>query len=631
MPRFPFRSIIPEENLRKLAGRTVETYPTEWRVVHEALQNAKDAIRRGNRPGTIRIELDVSRQSVTVSDDGIGFPPDRNLLGFGGTDKDDDPDAGIAGRQGVGLKAVILATSAFRLSSVHERQSWTLRIDNADTYLQGADPDFDMSDPVPSEEPPGTQLEYEFRNTPVTEMLTDVLAQHLEDVDDALAVDRLERLKFALEIYFRSYTYAGDVNALLGVLPGPEIRVVLVIRSTGAPTGQLHSDLADQLETNPIEAEFPAKHWDVEEAVARTARGRPRATVLSQVLPPGGSLGRYGESYLYVGKLATDAGYRGLLDNPNLRRPIDALQYQRLFEQLRGVYVAIGSRAVLERYLGGAPRQFIAADGTPSAHVLPGPQRGGEATYVANNIHFIANVDAKLNYGKQTIPNPRLVGQVASFFADAVRATLRNVAISIVGSQLTTSTADDLEDRLMTEQDVVARPLLANGHLYFKREPRDEDAVIAIFFELIGRGFLSGFEFYSMSQKARYDGRAAISLVGESSVPVPQVDAELRNVEFKVDLMSLIDDFEHEYKLPQDIQLIVVWNDALRADVVDYQVVDIEHTEDADRRMDGVEKGLHCKRQQRMVQMIVLSDLVRDPRVVGNNVSRVSEALDEPR
>jgi hypothetical protein len=32
-----------------------------------------------------------------------------------------------------------------------------------------------------------------------------------------------------------------------------------------------------------------------------------------------------------------------------------------------------------------------------------------------------------------------------------------------------------------------------------------------------------------------------------------------------------------------------------------------------------------------MVQMIVLSDLVRDQRVVGNNVSSVAEALDKPR
>jgi hypothetical protein len=330
-------------------------------------------------------------------------------------------------------------------------------------------------------------------------------------------------------------------------------------------------------------------------------------------LPPAGALGRHNENYLYVGKIADIDGFRSLLDNPNLRRPIDPAQYDRLFEQMRGLYIAVGSRGVLERYLVDSPRQFVSADGIPSAHVLQGPQRGGEATYVANNIHFIANVNAKLNYGKQTIPNPRLVGLVNRFFADAVRATLRNVAISIVGSQVGTSSADDLEDTSRTEADVIARPVLAGGSLYFKREPRDEDALIAIFFELVGRGYLGGYHFYSMSQKATYDGRAAIKLSNQSDAPVPRVDADLGNVEFKVNLNALVDDFETELKLPSEIQLVVVWDDSLDSAITDYQVVDIEHTDDADRAMGGVAKALQCKRHHRTIQMVVVSDLVRTP------------------
>jgi hypothetical protein len=255
----------------------------------------------------------------------------------------------------------------------------------------------------------------------------------------------------------------------------------------------------------------------------------------------------------------------------------------------------------------------VAADGTPSAHTLPGPQRGGEATYVSNNIHFVANVDAKLNYGKQTIPNPRLVGLVAQYFADAVRATLRNVAISIVGSQIGTSSADDLEDESRTEIDVIARPVLAGGLLNFKREPRDENALIAIFFELIGRGLLPGYHFFSMNQKATYDGRAALKLSYQDDVPTPSVDADLGNVEFKLDINALIDDFENEYKFPSEIQLIVVWDDTLDTGITDYQVVDLEHTDDADRAMDGVTKALNCKRDHRTIQMLVIKDFVGTP------------------
>ena len=143
-------------NLRKLAARTVETYPTAWKVVHETLQNAKDAIRRSQRSGTIEILLDLHHQSVTVKDNGTGFPRSDELLGFGGTDKDGDPDWGINGRQGVGLKAVILSTEHFSIDAIHDGNMWSLRIDNADQFIQGSDPTFSIEDRGPTDQPSGT-------------------------------------------------------------------------------------------------------------------------------------------------------------------------------------------------------------------------------------------------------------------------------------------------------------------------------------------------------------------------------------------------------------------------------------------------------------------------------------------
>ena len=619
METFPFDDLLDPDNLRKLATRTVETYPVEWRVVHETLQNARDAIRRSGKAGTVVIELDVSDQSVAVTDTGAGFPRDKRLLGFGGTDKDDDPDWGLGGRQGVGLKAVILATKRFELVSVHDGEEWTLTIDDADTYLTGGEPTFEMSEPASSDKPSGTAVRYWFRDGLVSQVLTEIVAEQFRYASDALAGTTTEKLRLAIESYFRSYTYAGDVNALLGIGTQIEIDVTIRVLARKEITGALDTRVVDELAGGPLELTFPARHWDVEEAVNRTRKGIPRPAVLTQALPPGGSLGRFNENYLYVGKLTDAVGYATLLENPNLRRKIDPAKYDRLFERLRGIYFALGSRAVLEKYIVTAPRQFVAADGTPSAHALPGPQRGGEATYVANNIHFIADVDAKLNYGKQTIPNTRLVGDVASFFADAVRATLRNVAIAIVGSQVGSTSADDLEDVTRTEVDVIARPVLAGGVLNFKREPRDENALIGIFFELIGRGLLPGYHFYSMSQKAVYDGRAALKLSYQDDVQEPKVDADLGNVEFKLDINALIDDFENEYKVPDEIQLIVVWDDTIDQDVTDYQVVDIEHTNDAERAMDGVTKALNCKRDHRTIQMLVVGDFVRGLGNVSTN------------
>ncbi|MCH8217805.1 MAG: ATP-binding protein [Planctomycetes bacterium] len=486
MTTLSFEQLLNVDNLRKLAARTVETYPTAWKVVHEALQNAKDAVRRSQRQGSISILLDVAEQRVTVKDDGNGFPRDTDLLGFGGTDKDTDEDWALNGRQGVGLKAVILSTSFFKIDATTNTGRWGVKISGADTFIDGGEPVFEISDLIDSDESLGTTVSYIFSEPLVSQFVNEVLSQQLPYISEIFATNPVERIAMAFETYFRSYSYAGDVNSLLGIQSPIPTDVQLTILASGPPTGNLPSELLTILEQGRVESKFRCKHWDVIEAVDRTKAGRPRPTVLTQALPPGGLLGRFNENFIYRATLASPAEYQSLLVNPNLRRPINEAKYQRLFEQLRGLYVVIGSRAALLKYLVGPPRQFISADGTPTAHVLPGPTRGGDASYVSNNIHFVANVDARLNYGKQTISNPWLVGMVAEYFSDAVRATLRNVAISLVGSNVSTTSADDIEDTSGTETDVLSRPTLAEGHLSFKRVPRDENALIAIFFELIG-------------------------------------------------------------------------------------------------------------------------------------------------
>ena len=615
MTTLTFDQLLNVTNLRKLAARTVETYPTAWKVVHETLQNAKDAVRRiqqtgTQQAGTIDVLLDVENQSVTVKDTGLGFPRNDDLLGFGGTDKDSDPDWCLNGKQGVGLKAVILSTKHFSIDAINEGSKWSLKIEDADRFIDGGDPKFTVDEHGATDEPSGTTVRYSFRDPLVSEFVTEVLFQQLPHVSDYLASNTRDRIAMALETHFRSYSYAGDVNVLLGLGSVAPIEVNLELVSASRATGTLPDDLVKELQSGRINCRFMTGHWDLKGAVDRTRSGRPRPTVLSQALPPGGTLGRFNDNFVYVNTFTTEEQYKQLLKNPNLRRPVEPSKYQALFQQLRGVYVAIGSGSVLSRYLISSPRQFIAADGTPTAHVLPGPTRGGDATYVSNNIHFIANVDAQLNYGKQTISNTRLVGLVSDYFSEAVRATLRNVAISFVGSLNASSSADDIEESNEMERDVISRPTLANGSLNFKRVPRDENALIAIFFELLGNACLKGYHFYSMSQKARYDGRASIQLSYMSEVPAPNADSDLLNVEFKLEISDLIDDFEHELKLPSEIQLVVVWNDTIKANITDYQVLSIDYTGDADRRIDGVEKVLHCKRQNRMIQMLVVQEFL---------------------
>lgn len=603
--------LIKPANIRKLVQKTVDTYPLEWKVVQEAVQNAKDAIQKAGKPGTVEITLDVGQQSVTVTDNGCGFPPDLDLLGIGGTDKDDPYEAFISGNQGVGIKAVIFSSSSFKLDSVHGGRRWQAWIDGANRYLTGERPILKITDPVESPDAAGTKVEYSFAEDWVTQFVNDVLTRHVPMVREHLCKDPADKVRLAFEFHFRSFSYAGDVQRLLGYEGIFPITFRISLVATGGPPPSLDSVLAQLLgDEQTLEVRFPNKHWDFQEAVARTRERAPKPTVIDTELPEGGKIGSYNERYAYVAKLTKREQYEALLRNPNLRKPVDPASYAPLFDQLDGIYLVIGARPTLFDYLLGPPRQFISASGIPTSHVLSGPTRGGEASYVANNIHFIANVRSRLNYGKQTIPNPWLVGMVSRFFDDAVRATLRNVATAIVGHQLGSSSADDIESSLAVETDILGREDLAGGKLGFKKIPHDENALIAIYSELVGRGVLNGYHLYSLSSKARYDGRGTMRIPTHEDIPEPSSDADLRNIEFKLQLRDLIDDFEEEVKFPNEVSLIIVWDDQLPPTITDYEVVDIEHTPDADRAMAGVDKCLICKRVGRFIQMLVIKDVV---------------------
>jgi hypothetical protein len=604
--------LIRPPNIRKLIQKTVDTYPLEWKVVQEAVQNAKDAIQKGGKPGSVEITLDVGQQSVTVSDNGCGFPPELDLLGIGGTDKDDPYEPFISGNQGVGIKAVIFSSKSFKLDSVRDGRRWQAWIEGANRYLAGEAPVLKITDPVESPDAPGTRVEYSFPDPWVTEFVNDVVRRHVPMVREHLCKDMLDRVKMAFEFHFRSFSYAGDVQRLLGRDGIVPVAFRLALVATGGVPPSLDATLKQLLEEEgTVEVRFANKHWDFQEAVQRTRERVPRPTVLDIELPEGGKIGAYNQRYAYVAKLTTRQQYEALLRNPNLRKPVDPASYAPLFEQLDGIYLVIGARPTLFDYLLGPPRQFISASGIPTSHVLSGPTRGGEASYVTNNIHFVADVRSRLNYGKQTIPNPWLVGMVSRFFDDAVRATLRNVATAIVGHQLGSTSADDIEAGVALETNILGREDLAEGKLAFKKIPCDENALIAIFSELMGRGVLSGYHLYSLSGKARYDGRGTMRIATHGDMPEPRSDADLCNIEFKLQLRELIDDFEEEVKFPNEVSLIIVWDDQLPSSITDYEVVDIEHTPDADRAMDGVDKCLICKRAGRFIQMLVIKDVVR--------------------
>lgn len=104
-------------------------------------------------------------------------------------------------------------------------------------------------------------------------------------------------------------------------------------------------------------------------------------------------------------------------------------------------------------------------------------------------------------------------------------------------------------------------------------KPQQEQDVVALFHELIGRGVFRGYEFFSTSQHERYDSLFQLNYADEdlsryskssnplgvdSSLGFPYL-SEPRVLEYKFDLDALIREFSNETKYASHINLVVCW------------------------------------------------------------------------
>src|SRR5690242_13003926 len=105
MEQIDFLQQVSGERLRKEINNITDSYSHPWDALAELLQNAVDAIHRHQRlygaecrRHSIDIRVNAHDRSITVTDTGPGWDPDKvaYLLAPHGTDKDPD-DTGTLG------------------------------------------------------------------------------------------------------------------------------------------------------------------------------------------------------------------------------------------------------------------------------------------------------------------------------------------------------------------------------------------------------------------------------------------------------------------------------------------------------------------------------------------------------
>lgn len=139
----------------------------------------------------------------------------------------------------------------------------------------------------------------------------------------------------------------------------------------------------------------------------------------------------------------------------------------------------------------------------------------------------------------------------------------------------------------------------------------DENDVIALFFELLGKEYLTGYQSFGLSQVDRYDGRFLIkrSSEKEDSI-VPADDRQLSAIDFKVTAASLIQDLEREAKDPRELKLVIAWNEG-SSNSDQFGFADIEHSSyHPDRVYPAVTRYLQNTRSGAQIQVLLLKSVV---------------------
>ena len=573
--------------------RIVETYDLEWRIVHELVQNAIDAIQANSKvtEGQVDLVLDINNDEVTVKDNGTGFTHDTKLLCPNGTgeEKQLSSRSPAKGYHGVGLKAVMYSTTRFEIESETGDTHWTFLAENLASYIDPAEenvPEYQIKTDASKDEKTYTTVKARFRSNTLPTFLSGLNRflnensvtwkdLYRKERDDQNADPTDKYLEHFFSWYFRTQSYVGCANRLLNIPVKnvstnefekvKPVRIQLHLKSEtqfteiDGPIGDWLQDLDETEFTTMI----PNRAWDYSE-VATANRNQPakyRITPEVVTTKPNDSnwdtlkvafRNRFLDLKLTPNDAESDfrnryADFIALLERP--RSSVKAEDFEDVLEKVTGIHLAIGRTSYFER-LGMTNHgiRVIASNGTPTDHALS--EASTSSTWYQETIHMIINVDANLNVGKRHLVNSRLVGRINAFYK-ACYPVLVNISKLFVERDRDSSGEDPLPD-------VVGLEKLRRENIPFRRFPNDESTLIGLFstaLSMLDRNF----SVYGYFGKARYDGKF------RWIIDEPGSDNDLLTVEFKVMLENLVDEFDlavHNKEFT-DVDLIVVWNRTL--------------------------------------------------------------------
>ncbi|MCS3675252.1 hypothetical protein [Salinibacter ruber] len=612
-----------KDNYLKQVRQTINAYSPTKKVIGEPIQNSIDAIcRRENiEKGKIGLTLDIDNREVKVEDNGRGFPKKLSYLYLGGGDKEEG--ASSKGAVGVGVKVTLFSSTKFQLrANLGNEESWKIEVEDAHDFEEKGN--IQIEHPLPEDPDPlghrGTKLKYRFPNDEIDPVIAclreidaSVTSDHpnkgygafLQEYEDDLGYP--SPLATCIASFLKRFTYAGDVLQKMdkqSQFPdgGIEISVDLRCSNEDLLPGELR-----KLHNGSRKEEFDVdcSYLTVENTREWVPKGKKEPEIFSDEIGPGGKnlSTTNGFNVLYFDEKEE---YESLLRNKNRNTPSNTEYFEdKLFDSINGIIITMGRIPDLNRFLPGASRRFISANGVPTKHDID-ITRGRNQEYV-RCLDIVVDVDAELNYGKNALKNNHMVSYVREYVNHAYLRSLQDGTGQWVGTM--PSPNGDEEDLFTDKEDI-------GESLTTWKVPRDENDVIGLFFELAGMNIIDDLRMFGLSQIEQYDGKATFQKKDEDkSVLSAKDDSQLRVVEFKVHASEVMRDFERNQKYPKDINLLVSW-DIGDYDGDYYSVYNIEESNMYDSSppsiFDNVNKYIYDAQTGEEVQLLLLKEVVNN-------------------
>ena len=489
-----------------------DSYNNFWDIFAELAQNSVDAINETGKSGNIDIKIDCQKRNVTIRDTGCGISADRlpQLLNLFSTGKSDDPLS--IGEKGVGLKYVLFQSSKFIIETSDGKTAARATVVDASTWKKQTN-----ETPLLLE-----QESLEANGNSYTKI--QVLGiEERADEEDVFALS-YPQMVFVL----RTKTAIGNTKALWDDVLDIKVHLEMtdingVCNSETIPYKYLTP--IEKLTTKDFITTQDFDEWNTSDRDDTQKRNKLRD------------------------KLIVSSNSHLMHNNRELKYWACFVPSRKTWDQIDIINKLATEENLDDRnwmqtwnYLLFNGNITAATKGMPTAITVT-PPSVGNAGYLPNFFIIFEDDSLKFDIGRKSFR-----GKTSNIYREEAKqvfnkfAKLAKYSAGALPAHATTFNREEVFDKIKNKQD------LHSSKVKFQKNPYDQEAsVVAIFFELIGSGDITGIDPMYMGYQNKYDLYA-------------RVNDRTTIIEFKSHLRNIISDFSDYTKIFDEMDYIVCWD-----------------------------------------------------------------------